>query len=102
MTKRLTVVAAEVEQVVPEELVHSGRCVPDESDVLRLFDAAPDRYHALLRLDAGAGLRISEALGFEDGSTVPRPGAGGSARSPAIAIRTPRAVPRARSTSIRW
>jgi integrase len=42
--------------------------VPEEGDVLRLFDAVPERYHALLWLGAGEGLRISEALGFEEGS----------------------------------
>lgn len=41
--------------------------VPDEKQVLRLFEAVPERYHGLLLLGAGAGLRISEALGFEHG-----------------------------------
>ncbi|MFG1657913.1 tyrosine-type recombinase/integrase [Micromonospora chersina] len=48
-------------------LSRTPKWVPAESDVLRLFDAVPDRYHGLLWLGAGAGLRISEALGFEDG-----------------------------------
>jgi integrase len=48
-------------------LSRAPKWVPDEGDVLRLFDAVPERYHALLWLGAGAGLRISEALGFEDG-----------------------------------
>ncbi|WNM41935.1 hypothetical protein RMN56_11610 [Micromonospora halotolerans] len=54
-------------------LSRAPKWVPDESDVLRLFDAVPDRYHGLLWLGAGAGLRISEALGFEHG---PLPGHG--------------------------
>jgi integrase len=41
--------------------------VPDRDDVLRLFDAVPERYHGLLWLGAGEGLRIGEALGFEHG-----------------------------------
>ena len=48
-------------------LSRAPKWVPDEGDVLRLFDAVSERYHALLWLGAGAGLRISEALGFEDG-----------------------------------
>jgi integrase len=41
--------------------------VPDEQEVLRLFEVVPERYHGVLWLGAGAGLRIGEALGFEDG-----------------------------------
>ena len=49
-------------------LSRAPKWVPDEGDVLRLFDAVPERYHGLLWLGGGAGLRIGEALGFEDGS----------------------------------
>ena len=48
-------------------LSRAPKWVPDEDDVLRLFDVVPERYHALLWLGGGEGLRISEALGFEDG-----------------------------------
>lgn len=40
--------------------------VPDEDDVVRLFEAVPERYHPLLLLGAAEGCRISEALGVED------------------------------------
>jgi integrase len=49
-------------------LTRAPQWVPDESDVLRLFDAVPERYHGLLWLGAGEGLRISEALSFEEGT----------------------------------
>jgi integrase len=48
-------------------LTRAPKWVPDESDVLRLFDVVPERYHGVLWLGAGAGLRIGEALGFEHG-----------------------------------
>jgi integrase len=41
--------------------------VPDEDEVSRLFEVVPRRYHAALWLGAGQGLRIGEALGFENG-----------------------------------
>jgi hypothetical protein len=48
--------------------------VPDRDDVLCPFDAVPERYHGLLWLGAGDGLRIGEALGFEDGPRCIDPG----------------------------
>lgn len=48
-------------------LTRAPKWVPERDDVLRLFKVVPERYHGLLWLGAGAGLRISEALGFEDG-----------------------------------
>ncbi|GAA2587618.1 hypothetical protein GCM10010399_17020 [Dactylosporangium fulvum] len=41
--------------------------VPTEDQVLRLFDAAPERYHGALWLGGGQGLRLAEALGVEEG-----------------------------------
>jgi integrase len=49
-------------------LSRAPKWVPERDDVLRLFKVVPQRYHGLLWLGAGAGMRISEALGFEDGS----------------------------------
>jgi integrase len=40
--------------------------VPSQDDVVALFHVVPARYHAVLWLGAGQGLRISEALGMED------------------------------------
>jgi integrase len=48
-------------------LSRAPKWVPDQDDVLRLFDVVPERYHVLLWLGAGAGLRIGEAHGFEVG-----------------------------------
>ncbi|MEV4278675.1 tyrosine-type recombinase/integrase [Actinoplanes xinjiangensis] len=48
-------------------LSRAPKWVPERDDVLRLFKVVPQRYHALLWLGAGAGMRIGEALGFEDG-----------------------------------
>lgn len=48
-------------------LSRAPKWVPEEDDVLRLFDVVPERYQALLWLGAGEGLRISEALGLEHG-----------------------------------
>ena len=48
-------------------LTRAPKWVPTEAEVVRLFDVVPERYHGLLWLGGGAGLRISEALGFEDG-----------------------------------
>jgi integrase len=48
-------------------LSRAPKWVPERDDVLRLFGKVPERYHGLLWLGAGAGLRISEALGFEHG-----------------------------------
>jgi len=48
-------------------LTRAPKWVPEETDVVRLFDVVPDRYRALVWLGAGGGLRISEALGFEHG-----------------------------------
>ncbi|MEV0131303.1 tyrosine-type recombinase/integrase [Dactylosporangium sp. NPDC050688] len=41
--------------------------IPTEEEVLRLFDATPERYRAALWLGAGSGLRLAEALGVEEG-----------------------------------
>jgi integrase len=48
-------------------LSRAPKWVPDEHDVARLFEVVPERYHGVLWLGGGEGLRISEALGFEDG-----------------------------------
>jgi integrase len=48
-------------------LSRAPKWVPNEDQVLKLFDVVPDRYQALLWLGAGEGVRISEALGMEDG-----------------------------------
>ncbi|RZU50998.1 site-specific recombinase XerD [Krasilnikovia cinnamomea] len=47
-------------------LSRAPKWVPDEKQVVRLFDVVPERYHALLLLGAAQGCRISEALGLED------------------------------------
>ncbi|MFC3384894.1 tyrosine-type recombinase/integrase [Couchioplanes azureus] len=49
-------------------LSRAPKWVPQRDDVLRLFDKVPERYHGLLWLGAGQGLRISEALGVEQGT----------------------------------
>ncbi len=87
--------------------------VPDGSDVLRLFDAVPDRYHGLLWLGAGAGLRISEALGLSTGRGAWTRSMGSctlssscgthrrSTRAASTSVRL-RVARLARSTSTRW
>lgn len=47
--------------------------VPTEHDVVRLLDAVPDRYRAAIWLGGGAGLRLGEALGIEDGPRCVEP-----------------------------
>jgi integrase len=49
-------------------LSRAPKWVPDQEDVARLFESVPERYHGLLWLGAGQGLRIVEALGFEAGA----------------------------------
>ncbi|WP_432833531.1 tyrosine-type recombinase/integrase [Dactylosporangium sp. CA-092794] len=43
--------------------------IPTEDQVLRLFDAVPERYHGALWLGSGQALRLGEALGVEGEST---------------------------------
>jgi integrase len=47
-------------------LSREPKWIPSRDEVLALFEAVPDRYRAILWLGAGEGLRISEALAFED------------------------------------
>ncbi|QSB14048.1 tyrosine-type recombinase/integrase [Natronosporangium hydrolyticum] len=42
--------------------------VPTTEDVRALFAVVPDEYRAAVWLGAGAGLRLGEVLGFEDGT----------------------------------
>jgi len=73
--------SAEIDHVIPTNpcrgiklgsvfrgLTRTPRWIPTEEQVLRLFDAVPERYHAALWLGAGQGCRIGEVLGLEDGS----------------------------------
>jgi integrase len=48
-------------------LTRAPKWVPDDQQVMRLFAVVPERYHVVLLLGAGEGLRIGEALGVEDG-----------------------------------
>lgn len=48
-------------------LTRAPKWVPDDRQVMRLFEVVPERYHIALLLGAGEGLRIGEALGMEDG-----------------------------------
>jgi integrase len=48
-------------------LNRTPKWVPTETEVLALFDTVPERYHGVLWLGAGQGLRIMEALGMEVG-----------------------------------
>jgi len=48
-------------------LSRTPKWVPTDDEVVRLIDAVPDRYRAVIWLGAGQGLRLAEALGVEDG-----------------------------------
>jgi hypothetical protein len=48
-------------------LTRAPKWVPDDQQVMRLFEVVPERYHVVLLLGAGEALRIGEALGVEDG-----------------------------------
>lgn len=54
-------------------LTRAPKWVPSDREVMRLFEVVPERYHLVLLFGAGAGLRIGEALGLEDGRRCVEP-----------------------------
>ena len=60
----------------PSRVIAGPKWVPNEDEVLALFDVVPQRYLAALWLGAGQGCLLGEALGIEDGDrSSTRPGA---------------------------
>jgi len=72
--------AARVDKIIPDNpcdgvklaqvlrgLNRVPKWVPTEDQVLRLVDVVPRRYRAAIWLGAGAGLRLGEVLGMEEG-----------------------------------
>lgn len=57
-------------------LSRAPKWVPDETEVLALLDAVPDRYRAVIWLGAGQGCRLGEALGMEHGTRCLDPASG--------------------------